>query len=78
MVFLHSPFIPTVSTPAVTPVSEIAFALQVAALGAAVGSAVALCAQRRRPDVDTWRITTAWASLGLVLGVLMAVGDALL
>ncbi len=34
-------------------------------------------AQRRWSDVDTWRVTTAWASLGLVLGLLMAAHAAL-
>lgn len=72
------PFVATYSPLAVTAVPEIAFALQLAGLGGAVGSAMALRAQRRWSDVNTWRITTAWASLGLVLGVLVIVGDALL
>ena len=53
---------------AVAPVPEVAFVLQTAAVGAAVGSAVGLSARRRDPDADTWRITTAWATLGLVVG----------
>ena len=50
------------------PVPEVAFALQVASVGGAVGAAVALRARRRDADADTWRITTAWATLGLVIG----------
>lgn len=55
------------------PVPEVAFILQVAAVGAALGSAVALRARRRDADVDTWRITAAWATLGLLVGVMFAV-----
>ena len=53
---------------AVAPVPEVAFVLQAAAVGAAIGSAVGLRARRRDPHADTWRITTAWATLGLVAG----------
>jgi hypothetical protein len=52
----------------VAPVPELAFILQVAAAGTAIGSAVALRAKRRNPDADTWAITTAWATLGLLCG----------
>lgn len=57
---------------ALAPVPELAFALQLAGLGAALGAAVALRARRRWPTADTWRITTAWATLGLALGLLGA------
>lgn len=50
------------------PVPEVAFALQVASVGAAIGAAVALRARRRDVDADAWRITTAWATLGLGIG----------
>ncbi len=50
------------------PVPEVAFALQVASVGAAIGAAVALRARRRDADADAWRITTAWATLGLIIG----------
>lgn len=53
---------------AVAPVPELAFILQAAAVGAAIGSAVGLRARRRDVDADTWRITTAWATLGLIVG----------
>lgn len=53
---------------ALAPVPELGFVLQVAAVGAAIGSAVALRARKHDGDVDTWRITTAWASLGLAVG----------
>ncbi len=55
------------------PVPEVAFVLQVGAVGAAIGSAVALRARTRDADVDTWRITTPWATLGLLVGVMIAV-----
>lgn len=44
---------------ALAPLPELGFALQLAGVGAAVGSAVALRAKHRAADVDTWRITTA-------------------
>lgn len=53
---------------AVAPVPAIGFVLQMAALGTAIGSFVALRAKQRDPNADTWSITTAWASLGLVIG----------
>lgn len=56
---------------ALAPVPEVAFALQSAALGAALGSVVALRAKRRYDDADTWAITTTWATLGLALGLLI-------
>jgi len=54
------------------PVPEVAFVLQVGAVGAAIGSAVALGARSRDAEVDAWRITTAWATLGLVVGASIA------
>ena len=50
---------------ALAPVSELGFVLQLAALGSAVGSLVAL----RRPRAAAPRITAAWSALGFVLGV---------
>lgn len=50
------------------PVPEVGFVMQLAAVGAAIGSAVALRARGRDAEADTWRITTAWATLGLVVG----------
>lgn len=58
---------------ALAPVPELGLVLQLAGFGAAIGSAVALRAKHRAPTVDTWRITTAWATLGLVLGAVVAV-----
>lgn len=60
------------SGPALAPVPELAFALQLAGLAAALGAALALRAKSRRPTVDTWRITTAWGTLGLAVGLLVA------
>lgn len=57
---------------ALAPLTELGFALQLAGVGAAVGSAVALRAKHRAADVDTWRITTAWATLGLAVGIALA------
>lgn len=62
---------------AVAPVPELGFVLQAAGLGAAIGSAVALRARARDAEVDTWRIATAWATLGMVVGVAIVVGFAL-
>ena len=64
-------------TAALAPVPELAFALQCASAAAAVGATVALRAKRSWGDVDTWRITTAWATLGLVIGLLVAGAGAL-
>lgn len=55
------------------PVPEVAFVLQVGAVAAAIGSAVALRARTRDGDVDVWRITTARATLGLLVGAIIAV-----
>lgn len=62
---------------AVAPVPELGFVLQVAGLGAAIGSAVALRARRRDPEVDAWRIATAWGTLGMVVGAVIVVSLAL-
>ncbi|MGH2941414.1 MAG: hypothetical protein ACRDLN_01370 [Solirubrobacteraceae bacterium] len=77
MVLPQYSFFPTIWGLAVAAVPELGFVLQAAGLGAAAGSVVALCAQRRWRGVDTWRITTAWATLGLAVGVVVAVVDAL-
>lgn len=66
-----------VASLAVAPVPELGFVLQIAGLGAAIGSAVALRARRRDPAADTWRITTAWATLGMIVGAAIVVGLAL-
>lgn len=60
--------VPQLSIGSLAPVPELAFALQVASVGAAIGAAIALRARRRDADADAWRITTAWATLGLVIG----------
>lgn len=77
MVLLQSSLTSATSTLAVAAVPELGFALQAAGIGAALGSAIALCAQRRWREVDTWRITTAWASFGLLIGFLVAAVAAL-
>lgn len=56
----------------VAPIPELAFVLQSTAIGTALGSAVALRAKRRNPEADSWSITTAWASLGFLLGGIAA------
>jgi hypothetical protein len=56
---------------ALAPVPEVGFVLQLAGVGAAIGSVVALRARGRDAEVDTWRVTTAWASLGLFVGLLV-------
>jgi hypothetical protein len=55
----------------VGPLSALSFLLQLVAMGSAIGAAVALRAIRRRGHADVWRITTAWATLALILGVLI-------
>lgn len=57
---------------ALAPIPEVAFVLQSAAVGTALGSAIALRAKRSYRDVDTWAITTAWGTLGVVVGLLVA------
>lgn len=47
------------------PLAEVSFVLQLAGLGSAIGSLVAL---RRAPE-HMGRITAAWAALGLVVGL---------
>lgn len=76
MVLLQFSLTSTISTLAVAAVPELGFVLQAAGIGAALGSAVALRAQCRWRDVDTWQITTAWASLGLLSGVLIVAAAA--
>jgi hypothetical protein len=57
---------------ALAPIPDVSFVLQTMALGAAVGSIVALRAKRRYGSrVDASAITTAWATLGLVIGLTM-------
>ena len=51
------------------PSPQLAFVLQITAIGTAVGSGVAARAKRRNADADTWSITTAWATLGFVVGL---------
>lgn len=75
--FLFSKVGVVVASLAVAPLPELGFVLQAVGLGAAIGSAVALRARRRDADVDTWRITTAWATLGMVVGAAIAAGSAL-
>lgn len=60
-------------SPALAPVPELGFALQLGGLGAALGAVVGLRAKHRTATVDTWRITTAWATLGLIIGVIVSV-----
>lgn len=55
----------------VGPVPALSFLLQAVAVGTAIGAAVALRASRRSLHADTWAITTAWATLALVVGVLI-------
>lgn len=67
-VLMGGPFVPS---PALGPVPELDFVAQLVGLGAAVGAALALRMRRRHPEADVWAITTAWASLGAIVGVLI-------
>jgi hypothetical protein len=55
----------------VGPIPALSFLLQVVAVGSAIGAAVALRASRRSRHVDISAITTAWATLALIVGVLI-------
>jgi hypothetical protein len=60
---------------AVGPAPALALVMQVAGFFGLIGSAVALRAKRRDPDVDTWRITSAWTTLGTVVGCVVVAVD---
>lgn len=73
-----APRVPQAFLAVLAPIPEVAFVLQSTAVGtAALGSVIALRAKRRYGDADTWAITTTWATLGLVVGVLAAFVSAL-
>lgn len=55
----------------VGPMPALGFLLQAVAIGTAFGAAMALRASRRHRHADTWAITTAWASLALVVAVVI-------
>lgn len=60
-----------------TPIPDVAFVLQSAAIGTALGSAIALRAERRYGGADTWAITTAWATLGVGVGLVIEILSAI-
>ncbi len=72
------PFAAVVTATYLAPLAPVSFALQLGAVGAAIGGAVALRARRRDQFADAWRITTAWSSLGLLIGVGALLADALM
>lgn len=63
---------PLVLAGAIAPLPELSLILQFAALGGAIGGLVAARARRRSPRADASTITSAWAGLGLVVGVVVA------
>jgi hypothetical protein len=51
-------------------IPELAFVVQVTALGAAIGAAIAVRSFRRTGNPDRrWEVTTRWTTAGLVVGV---------
>ncbi len=72
----HAALAMAVAPPAIAPISELGFVLQMLGAGGAIGSAFALRMHRRNPDADTWMITTAWALLGLGVGGLVVAVEA--
>jgi glycopeptide antibiotics resistance protein len=57
--------------PAVTPSGDLAFVLQLAAVGALVGAAIAAYWRQRNPAFDAWMMTTRWSLLLAVVGVVI-------
>lgn len=62
---------PWLSLALVGPIPALSFLLQAVAVGSAIGAAVALRASRRSRHADIWAITTAWATLALIVGALI-------
>ena len=59
----------SVFTTALAPSPDVAFVLQLGAVGGAIGTAVAARARQRDAAVDVSRITAAWTLLGLAAGL---------
>lgn len=59
------------------PLAPVSFVLQLGGVGAAVGAALSLRARRHGRDVDAWQITTAWSTLGVLVGVAVVLVDLL-
>ncbi|HEX8086890.1 MAG TPA: hypothetical protein VF529_21575 [Solirubrobacteraceae bacterium] len=57
--------------PALTPSGDIAFVLQLAAVGALVGAAIAAHRRQRDPAFDAWMTTTLWSLLLAAVAVLI-------
>lgn len=73
MIDLSRPTLLLPALAALAPTPELGFLLQTMGVGGAIGSALALRVRHRHPDADTWTITTAWALLGLAVGVVLLV-----
>ncbi len=63
-------------TPALDAFPSASFVLQAGAIGGAFGLVVALRAHHRDPRADHWQITTAWSLVGLTIGVLAVLAEA--
>jgi hypothetical protein len=59
--------------PAAAPSDDVAFVLQITAIGTLVGTSVAARQRRRDPLADAWTITARWTVAGAVAGVLAAI-----
>jgi hypothetical protein len=64
-------------TPAVAPSDEVAVVLQMAGVGALLGTAVAARRKRREPAADTWLFTARWTLALAALGVLIVIAAVL-
>ena len=70
---------PVAAVLAVGPVPEVSLVLQVAsAVALLIGGPLALRAQRRNPQANTWRIVTCWGLLGGLVAIAVLVARALL
>ena len=63
---------------AAQPIPTVGFLLQAAAVGTSVGTLIAYRRRRADPDFDTFPVITRWSALGLIVGVLYVLGDAVL
>ncbi len=64
-------------TAAIAPLPALGFVLQIAALFGAIGAMLVLRAGFRGWAIDRARTTSAWSSLGAVVGLFVVVADAL-
>ena len=64
-------------TAALAPLPALGFVLQIAALFGAFGAVLVLRAELRGWEIDRARTTSAWSSLGVTIGLVAVLADAL-